>query len=119
MKKLLCTCALYFLLALPAANRLTQAQGEDVIEDVVIEDYDEPAAKISYVTLAWSPNPEQNIGGYIVYYGRASNNYSRLVTVAETTARIGVRGSKTYYFAVTAFDTNGLESDLSEEVHWP
>jgi len=30
-----------------------------------------------------------------------------------------VKGSKTIYFAATAYDTNGLESALSEEVHWP
>ena len=113
MKKFLCT--LYLLPALLIALPLTLAQ----TEDVVVEDLDAPDAQITYVTLAWSPNPEQNIGGYILYYGLASGNYSRLVTVAETTARIGLRGSKTYYFAVTAFDTNGLESDLSEEVHWP
>lgn len=121
MKKFVCSFTLYFLLALPVALQLAGAQAEDVenVEDVVIEDYDTPDANITYVTLAWSPNPEQNIAGYIVYYGRASNNYSRLVTVTDTTARIGVRGNKTYYFAVTAFNTDGLESDLSEEVHWP
>lgn len=118
MKKFLCSWTLYSLLALPVVLPLAGAQAED-LEDVVIEDYDAPETDISYITLAWSPNPEQNIVGYIVYYGRASNNYSRLVTVTETLARIGLKGSKTYYFAVTAFDTNGLESDLSEEVHWP
>jgi fibronectin type 3 domain-containing protein len=113
MRKILCT--LYLLPALLVALPLTLAQSEDA----VVEDLDDPDATISYVTLAWDPNPEQNIGGYNVYYGRASGSYFRLVTVTETTARIGVRGNKTYYFAVTAFDTNGLESDLSAEVHWP
>ncbi len=32
---------------------------------------------------------------------------------------IAVKGSKTIYFAVTAYNTDGLESELSEEVHWP
>jgi hypothetical protein len=121
MKKFLCTCNLYLLLALPVALQLTGAQAEDVeeVEDAVIEDYDAPDGNVTDVRLAWSPNPEPNIAGYIVYYGRASNNYSRLVTVTKTRAMIGVRGSRTVYFAVTAFDTNGLESDLSEEVYWP
>jgi len=30
-----------------------------------------------------------------------------------------VKGSRTYYFAVTAYNTNGTESGFSEEVHWP
>jgi hypothetical protein len=121
MKRFLCTCNLYLLLALPVALQLTGAQAEDVdeVEDAVIEDYDAPDGNITNVGLAWSPNPEPNIAGYIVYYGRASGNYSRLVTVTQTRALIGVRGSRTVYFAVTAFDTNGLESDLSEEVQWP
>jgi fibronectin type 3 domain-containing protein len=111
MKKLLCT--LYLLSASLIALPLTLA------EDVVIEDLDAPDATITYVTLAWNPNPEQNILGYNVYYGLVSGSYFRLVTVTETTATIGVKGNKTRYFAVTAFDANGLESDLSEEVHWP
>ena len=109
------------LLALPVALQLTGAQAEDVeeVEDAVVEDYDAPDGHITDVRLAWSPNPEPNIAGYIVYYGRTSDNYSRLETVTETRAMIGVRGSRTVYFAVTAFDTNGTESDLSEEVHSP
>ena len=31
-------------------------------------------------------------------------------TVTDTTAIIGVKGSRTYYFAVTAYNTNGVES---------
>ena len=108
----------YLLLALPVALPLVVAQGE-MLKTYVIEDDDDPDANTTFVTLVWNPNPEPNIAGYIVYYGRVSGNYSRLVTVTETTAMIGVRGNRTVYFAVTAFDTNGLESDLSDEVHWP
>ena len=61
---------------------------------------------------------EDNIAGYNVYYGRASGNYSDSA-VTDTTAKIGVRGTRTVYFAVTAFNANGAESDFSEEVQWP
>lgn len=89
------------------------------MDDVLIEDADAPDAATTSVTLAWNPNPERNIAGYNVYYGRVSDTYLRLVTVTATTATIRVRGRRTVYFAVTAFDANGLESDLSEEVQWP
>ena len=63
------------------------------------------------MTLVWDRNPETDIAGYNVYYGRVSGDYTHLVTVANPTAMIGVKGSKTIYFAVTAYNTDGLESD--------
>ncbi len=89
------------------------------LKTIVVDSGDDPDAKTISVTLVWDRNPESDIAGYNVYYGRASGDYSRLVTVADPTAMIGVKGSKTVYFAVTAYNTNGLESALSEEVHWP
>ncbi len=44
-------------------------------EDVVIEDGDANAT-ITYLTLVWDRNPEQDIAGYKVYYGRVSGNYT-------------------------------------------
>ena len=77
------------------------------------------AKAVSSVSLEWSPNTDPSVAGYNVYYGRASGDYARLVTVTKPTAMIAVKGSRTLYFAVTAYDTSGLESELSEEVHWP
>jgi hypothetical protein len=89
-------------------------------EDAIVEDTDDLNAPITNITLAWSPNaPEENVVLYNVYYGRVSGSYVRLVTVTATTASIGVRGSKETYFAVTAVDANGRESDVSQEVQWP
>lgn len=113
MKKYICT--LYLLPVLLAAFSSTRAKAEDVI----IEDDDDPNAPITYVTLKWDPNPERDVIGYNVYYGRASGDYSRLETVDDPTAMIGVKGTKTVYFAVTAFNTDGVESPFSEEVNWP
>jgi hypothetical protein len=69
------------------------------------------------VTLTWNPNPENDIAGYILYYGKSSGNYQRSVSVAIPPAKVSVTGKT--YFAVTAFDTQGLESDFSNEVHYP
>ena len=114
MKKHLCTWALIpaLLLALPGAN----AKGENVI---VGDDDGGLDARTTDVTLAWDPNPEDDIAGYNVYYGRISGDYERIETVSESRATITIKGSKTMYFAVTAFNADGLESALSAEVHYP
>lgn len=72
------------------------------------------------VTLAWDPNPESDIGGYIVYYGCASRNYTNAVNVGNVTTNTvrGLVDGATYFFAVTAYNTNGLESDFSDEVSY-
>ena len=113
MKKYLFT--LYLLPVLLIALASTKARAEDV----VVGDDDDLNAPITYITLKWDRNPEPDIAGYNLYYGRISGEYVRFETVADRTAIIGVRGSRTYYFAVTAYNTNGVESALSEEVHWP
>jgi hypothetical protein len=71
------------------------------------------------VTLAWDASPGTNvIANYKVYYGVASRTYTNTVsagtnlTVAVTNLSRGV----TYWFAATAIDNAGLESDYSNEV---
>lgn len=70
------------------------------------------------MTLAWDPNAEPDLGGYIIYYGPASRVYTNAVNVGNVT-NYTVRGLVTnafYFFAATAYSTNGLESDFSDEV---
>jgi hypothetical protein len=71
------------------------------------------------VTLAWDSSSGTNvIANYKVYYGVASDTYTNSVsagtnlTVSVSNLVLGV----TYYFAATAVDTSGLESDYSTEV---
>jgi len=70
------------------------------------------------VTLAWDPNPEPDVSGYIVYFGNASRNYPYHTNVGNvTTATVyGLQEGLTYFFAITATNTSGLESDYSNEV---
>ncbi len=69
------------------------------------------------VTLLWDANTETNIAGYRVYYGSASRAYVAPISVGnQTTYTVKNLGPGTYYFAVTAFDTTGAESDFSNEV---
>ena len=74
-------------------------------------------ADLGSVALGWDKNPEQDVMGYKVYFGTASGVYGQFDDVSQTTASVsdltvGVR----YYFAVTAYDSSGLESDYSQEV---
>jgi len=71
------------------------------------------------VTLAWDPNsPAENIVGYRLYYGTESRNYSFMIdTTDETLKRIsGLEKGQNYYFAVTALNNEGQESNFSEEI---
>jgi Bacterial Ig domain len=71
------------------------------------------------VTLAWDPSPATNaIASYNLYYGAGSATYTNVLAAGtNTTASVSnlVEGA-TYYFAATAVDTNGLESNYSTEV---
>lgn len=69
------------------------------------------------LTLEWNANSETNLAGYRVYVGRASREYStNTFTTTNTFLTLSNLVSGTNVFAVTAFDTDGLESDFSDEV---
>jgi hypothetical protein len=70
------------------------------------------------VTLAWEPSSDTNVVGYNIYYGMTSHTYSNMVNVGNATnATIsGLVGGATYYFAATAYDNLGDESDFSDEI---
>lgn len=95
------------------------------------------AAWAEDVTLAWDANSEDNLAGYKLYYKTdtggvpydgtglnegdspvsiALENLSDAVSPAFTLT--GLAEGTTYYFALTAFDTDGLESDYSDEVSY-
>ena len=75
---------------------------------------------ISYaaqVTLEWDANSEPNISGYNVYYGKSSGDYHVTLDVGNwTTVTVAdLEDDETYYFAVTAYNTDGYESGYSNE----
>ena len=56
---------------------------------------------------------------YNVHYGTGSLAYTNVVTATNTTVEIiGLKEALVYYFAATAVDDTGLESDFSNEVTW-
>lgn len=80
------------------------------------------------ITLAWDENPETDIEGYRVYYKAESSSLPLDgVGAAEGASPIDVQDNviatltdlpdgQIYYFAVTAYNTAGQESPLSEMV---
>jgi len=70
------------------------------------------------VTLEWDANTESDLAGYKVYYGTASRTYGTPITLGKVTTYTvtGLTPGTTYYFAVTAYNTAGLESGYSNEV---
>src|SRR5262249_11574534 len=78
------------------------------------------------VTLSWDP-PTANadgtalvdLKGYKVHYGPTSRSYSKTVEVSNpglTTYVVDNLPTGTYYFAVTAYNSTGVESSLSGEI---
>lgn len=92
-------------------------------------------ANAGEVTLAWDANTEENLAGYKLYYDGdsdaemyqgtgATEGDSPIIIYVEDLADVdaptftltGLEEGQYYYFALTAFDSDGLESDFSEEV---
>ncbi len=87
------------------------------------------------VTLQWDPNSEPDLDGYKVYYKSdpsgaynvctdAENGKSPITVPIEDLADsnnpeytlTGLTDGVPYFFVVTAYDTEGLESEYSNEV---
>jgi len=78
------------------------------------------------VTLYWTIPADNsngtvatNLAGYHVYYGTSAGSLTKVITVDganDTSQVIGTLQSGTWYFAVTAFNTEKIESKMSEVV---
>jgi len=73
------------------------------------------------VIIEWYPNGEYDLAGYQVWRGRDDTNFDNLAEVSEDTTRYvdtTVRNGETYFYAVSAYDIHGNESELSPENAW-
>ena len=72
------------------------------------------------VTLKWTPNNEPNLAGYMVFYRQEGQSYDYTSPYWETTDSMctiyDIDETKTYYFIVRAFSTEGFQSSDSNEV---
>ncbi len=81
------------------------------------------SATLNSVNLSWAA-PTTNVdgsaltdlAGYKVHYGPSSNNYTQSVTIGNITgASISDLPDGIWCFAVSAYDTSGNDSSLSNE----
>jgi len=96
-------------------------------DEVVVSDNSAPAAPRGVysvsgdeqVLVKWYPNQEKDLKGYAIYRSLKKNgDYKEIDTVgAKVTSYVddNVTNGTTYYYAVSAFDYDGNESDLSPE----
>ena len=77
------------------------------------------------ITLAWDPpttrtdgSPVNGLGGYRIYYGRASGTYDHSIDVGNVTTHTftSLTPGQTYYIAATAYDPSNNQSAYSNEV---
>ena len=76
-------------------------------------------ARAEQVSLAWDANTEPDLGGYKLYYGTATQAYSQVINVGKNTQVTvdNLSQGVTYFFAVTAYNLQGTESDYSNEIN--
>jgi len=84
------------------------------------------AATTASITLGWLPptqnsdgSPITNLAGYKIHYGTTSSDYSKTIALQNaglTRYVVDNLPSGTYYFAITAYNSQGVESALSGEV---
>ena len=69
------------------------------------------------ISLAWNPSSDTNVTGYNIYYGTASGVYTNEAAVGNVavTTISNLTYGVSYYFAVTAVDSEGDESGFSNE----
>src|ERR1700720_259581 len=72
------------------------------------------------VALAWDASTAPNILGYRLYTGTASGVYTQQIEVGNNTSTSvsNLVDGTTYFFAVTDYNTSGVESAPSNEVSY-
>jgi hypothetical protein len=77
-----------------------------------------PLANAFTATLEWDANQEPDIAGYKVYIGSQSGDYSTSIDAGLFTRQLiqSLEPGHPYYFAITAYTSNAMESAFSDEV---
>ena len=71
------------------------------------------------VRLAWDASPSPGVVSYRIHCGTNAGNYTFVTNVGLVrTQTVVLPHTGRWFFAATATDTNGLESDFSNEVQW-
>ena len=86
-----------------------------------------PLADAAKVTLGWDSNPEPDLEGYVIYRNEASPGppYDDATTLPEDdltdplhpeVTLTGLKQGQEYHIALTAYNTEGVESSFSKDV---
>ncbi|MDI6850972.1 MAG: hypothetical protein QMD82_03425 [bacterium] len=69
------------------------------------------------VYLYWNPNTEKDLAGYRVYRNTSPSGYFLMIADVKENVYVDrdVENGVTYFYAVSAYDSAGNESELSEE----
>jgi len=72
------------------------------------------------ITLAWDASTDPAVAGYYLYEGVASRTYTNKINAGAATSVTvsNLIPGVTYYFAVTDYSTNGMESAYSAELSY-
>ena len=71
------------------------------------------------VRLAWDASPSPDVVGYRIHFGTNAGNYTFVTNVGLVrTQTVVVPHTGRWFFAATAVDANGMESDFSNQVQW-
>ena len=83
-----------------------------------------PGGGTGLVSLSWSPpttntdgTPITDLAGFKIYYGTSPGSYTASIDVGNVTSYTvtDLPTGMTLYFALTAYDSFGYESDFSSE----
>jgi hypothetical protein len=83
-----------------------------------------PEGTTSSITLSWETpvsladgKPLADLSGFNIYYGKSPLGYSEVIDTGDVrTYTLQNMPAGTYYFAITAYDPAGNETDFSSEV---
>jgi len=70
------------------------------------------------VSLVWDPSPGADVSGYILHFGGISGSYATNLDVGTNTTTFvtGLTEGTTNFFVVTAYNSQRIESEPSNEV---
>lgn len=71
------------------------------------------------VMFFWSHEHPETVDFYKLHYGIASRSYTNFAVALGTNLMFEAKTNAAYYYTVTANQTNGLESDFSNELIFP